>query len=354
MLRRKLLTILGMVVLLLAVMTATTVSMLHQLQEDMQHVVGHATELAGRTARLGQTVTEIELRLHELESGRVRHLDPLIEGVETLNRLIEQVGTHYVVQQEGSVKYARLRDLLPRFQRHVGALATTRDPQLADFHMGKARGVSVMLRREAITLSAMAQQHAASERANLISRFRWILMGLTVVFLLVINVAVLMLWRAASMVLRPVERLVQASRELARGRFDHRVTMNQENEFDELGAAYNYLAEQLQAHEQRRMDMLLQVARALNHELNNALSIIEMQLNLLEKRAGDPQRTEQCLRQIRASLTRMTEAVQSLKRVRRFVLTDYANGEEMLDLQRSTEVNEADASVVDTGRHGTD
>ncbi|MFO8014724.1 MAG: HAMP domain-containing protein [Phycisphaerae bacterium] len=349
MLRRKLLTILGLVVLLLAAMTVVTMAMLHRLEADMQHVVRHATELATRVARLGQTVTEVELRLHELESGRVRHLDPLIEGVETLNRLVEQIGTHYIVQREGAAKYARLRGLLPRFRRHVGALATTRDPDLAAFHTSNARDISVTLRQEAVALGALARRHAAEERANLISRFRWILLGLAVVFLLVINVAVLMLWRAASMVLRPVERLVEASRELARGRFDHRVRLKQKDEFDELGAAYNRLAEQLQTQEQRRMEMLVQVARALNHELNNALSIIEMQLNLLEKRAGDPERTERCLRQIRESLTRMTEAVQSLKRVRRFVLTDYTDGEKMLDIQRSIQAEEGEAAPGEAG-----
>jgi nitrate/nitrite-specific signal transduction histidine kinase len=349
MLRRKLLTILGLVVLLLAVMTAATMWMLHRLEDDMQHVVRHATELANRVARLGQTITEVELRLHELETGSARHLDALIEGVEALNRLVDEIGEHYLVRQEGAVRYARLRDLLPGFQRHVGALATTRDPDLADFHMGKARDLSVMLRQEAVALGTVAQRHAAVERDNLVSRFRWILLGLAVVFLLVINVAVLMLWRAASIVLQPVERLVEASRELARGRFDHRVAMNQDDEFDELGAAYNRLAEQLQAHEQRRMEMLVHVARAMNHELNNSLSIIELQLNLLEKGAGDPQRTERCLRQIRASLTRMTEVVQSLKRVRRFVLTDYADGEKMLDLQRSTQADEVDTAAGYTG-----
>ena len=73
----------------------------------------------------------VRFALSHLLTGSARHLDALIEGVETLNRLVDEIGEHYLVRQEGAVRYARLRDLLPDFQRHVGALATTRDPDLA-------------------------------------------------------------------------------------------------------------------------------------------------------------------------------------------------------------------------------
>jgi signal transduction histidine kinase len=83
------------------------------------------------------------------------------------------------------------------------------------------------------------------------------------------------------------------------------------------------------------MDVLVQVSRTLNHELNNAIAIIELQLTLLQESIGSPDSIEKCLRQIRENLHRMTRTVQSLKEIRRVVLTEYPSGEKMLDLEQS-------------------
>ena len=90
----------------------------------------------------------------------------------------------------------------------------------------------------------------------------------------------------------------------------------------------------VEGNERRRMEMLQQVAVAVNHELNNCVSTINLQLRLVGRRA--PALTES-LQQIDQSLGRITSAVQSLKNVRRIVLTDYLPGTKMLDLQRSSE-----------------
>jgi signal transduction histidine kinase len=141
---------------------------------------------------------------------------------------------------------------------------------------------------------------------------------------------------------------VDASRHLARGRFDHRVEVRQGDEFDELAEAFNHLAEQLQRDEQRRLEMLQQVAATLNHELNNAMAIIELQLRLMQKQAGRNETFDRCLHQIHEGLRRMSSTVEALKRVRRIVLTDYSSsGARMLDLERSTETEpDEDSSSI--------
>src|SRR5690242_13626502 len=50
--------------------------------------------------------------------------------------------------------------------------------------------------------------------AQLSSRFQWVVLGVGLAFLFVINVAVLVLLRVAGNVVRPVERLVHATHEL--------------------------------------------------------------------------------------------------------------------------------------------
>ena len=188
---------------------------------------------------------------------------------------------------------------------------------------------------------------------EVVARFKWLVLSLGVVFLVVINVAVLVLFRVAGMVLRPVEKLVEASRELGRERFEHRVEIGPAGgEFDELGRAYNRLAEQLQANERRRIEAMGQLALTLNHELNNAMAMIEMQLQLLSRRVTHGEPIESALRRIQEALGRMGRTVESLKHIKRIVLTDYVEGTKMLDLVRSTEEEPAAEQPVAESVYG--
>ena len=183
----------------------------------------------------------------------------------------------------------------------------------------------------------VAKQHvnSAALLADELVRFRWIVLGLGIVFLALVNLSVILLLRAAGMVLRPVDRLIEATHELARGHFDHRVQLDENDEFDHLAEACNSLAEHLQQNEQQRMSVLGQVGLTLNHELNNAMATIELQLCMLGRGANGDLQAERRLRTIHESLNRMKETVQSLKNVRRIVLTEYSPGMQMLDLVQS-------------------
>jgi nitrate/nitrite-specific signal transduction histidine kinase len=256
--------------------------------------------------------------------------------VETLNELAGRIASAPAVQRpEALAVLQAIRSQLPTFERYVGAVATTRDRELARIHNQTALAASVTLRRDVMQLGALVRQFAHEEQDALAGRFRWVVLGLAIVFLAVINLAAVVLLRTAGMILKPVDRLVEASRHLAVERFDHRVTLDQHDEFDELARAYNHLAAQLQANEQRKMEVLQQVALAMNHELNNAMAIIELQLELMSRQTHGEPAAEKCLKQIRESLRRMDAAVESLKHVRRIVLTDYVTGVKMLDLEQS-------------------
>jgi methyl-accepting chemotaxis protein len=177
--------------------------------------------------------------------------------------------------------------------------------------------------------------HVAAEQAAIVARFRGLVILVVVVFLVVINASVLVLLRGAAMVLQPVERLTEAARRLNDERFDYRLDLDRKDEFGELARAYNTLAGHLQTSERGKLETLEQVARTLNHDLNNAISVIELQLQLLSRKRGASADVEPYTRQIREGLARMTSTVESLKHVRRIVLTDYVAGVKMLDLERS-------------------
>jgi HAMP domain-containing protein len=196
--------------------------------------------------------------------------------------------------------------------------------------------VAIALLQGVLGRLADLKQHtdAAVLEAELV-RFRWIVLGLGIVFLVLINGSVVLLLRAATQVLRPVDKLVEAAQQLAREHFDHRVQLEENDEFDRLAEAYNSLAAHLQETEKQRMDVLGQVGLTLNHELNNAMATIELQLGMLGRGATGDLQAERRLRTIHESLNRMKETVQSLKSVRRIVLTEYSPGMQMLDLVQS-------------------
>lgn len=178
------------------------------------------------------------------------------------------------------------------------------------------------------------------EYQSVMRQFRGVVLGLGITFVVVINLAIVILLRMGWMILRPVNKLVDATRELSAEHFDHRVNLDENDEFDELAGAYNTLAEHLQQTEKRRMEVLSQVGVTLNHELNNAMAAIELQLGLLGRRAGEDPTIERRLRTIQTGLTRMKNIVQSLKNARRIVLTDYGDGQKMLDLVQSAQAEE--------------
>ena len=175
------------------------------------------------------------------------------------------------------------------------------------------------------------------EEERALAQFRTLVVALGVVFVLVINLSIVLLVRMATLILRPVEKLLVATREMSRGNYYHRVQLDEADEFNELAGAYNALAERMQSTENLRMEVLAQAGLALNHDLNNAMATIELQLGLLGRSAGGDVHAERRLRTIQDSLARMKGTVQSLKNVRRIVLTDYGPGVKMLDLERSAE-----------------
>lgn len=198
---------------------------------------------------------------------------------------------------------------------------------------------------EGVVLQYHAHGQSAVELAQSIRR---IVMGLAAAFLVVINLSVVLLLWHGRMILRPVDKLMDATRAIAEGRYEYRVRLDQRDEFDELAGAFNALAEKLGTQERRQLETLGQVALAMNHEINNAIAIIELQLRLLARQSPGGAAQERYLREIHQSLERMTQAVAALKSVRRVVLTDYLPGVKMLDLERSQQPTDEQNVLVTT------
>ena len=338
MLRRKLLYNLGPLVGLLLVTAVVAIVMLQGVLKSL-NAINHETWVIGQDVNaLSISIHTIEVNLYELRHDSRKPLDDLIDSVDEAQSLIDRLGAYHLHDASNfDVLYQRIRDRLPEFRRHLSALATTQDVKLAMHHHDLTIAAARDMRQNIMPLSRAVHDHARAEQEAVSGRFRWVVLGLSLVFVLVINVSVIVLLRIARMVLRPLDSLVEAARQLSDERLDYRVRIEETDEFGQLARAYNDLADRLQANERRKMETLGQVALAMNHELNNVASIITLQLKLAERQAPGNAALEACLKQIQGSLTRMTEAVVMLKNVRRIVLTDYTSGIKMLDLRASAE-----------------
>ena len=193
--------------------------------------------------------------------------------------------------------------------------------------------------------------HVAAEQGMLVSRFRTLVIVVVVVFLVVINASVLVLLRGAAMILQPVECLTEAARHLNEDRFDYRLEWDRKDEFGELAR-------------------LQQPGRAVTDQRTWETG------NPGPSGARPEPRPEQCdfrhrapaataepqdqwrarrgaIRPgIRDGLARMASTVESLKHVRRIVLTDYVSGVKMLDLERSVLAGSRTPGAVAKGGGG--
>ena len=335
MIRRRLLIFFVGLVGLLALVAVAAIWLLQGVLADLDHTGREDAVVAESANRMSETITLVEIELREVQRGQQKHLDALIDTIEVLDKQLEAFGAEYQRPiPEGAPIYKRITTNLKAFKRNIGMLATAQDQEIVAAHMDVALAASVALRQDILLVSRMMREHVTHEQAQAVAWFRWLVLALAIVFLLMINIAVVVLLRMSSMVLRPVDRLVDASRRLGAEEFDFRVAQ-EEGEFGELAGAFNRLAEELQGNERRKLETLAQTAVMLNHELNNASAIIKLQLQLMQRQAGGNPGVERGLRQINESLARMTATVEALKHIRRIVLTDYDQGTKMLDLQKS-------------------
>jgi HAMP domain-containing protein len=309
MLRRKLLLVLGSLIVLLLVAALSAILLLHDVLQDLNHASSEVVTGTTRTRLVEQAVSALEADLYRLRGRPEASPDSALVAAAALDQRTEELFAPGIVPPEAAAGYRRIRALVPELNGHLNEYAGAEDEA--------ARAESPRMHRQVV------------------EKFRGAAIVLGIGFLVLLNASIIVVLRAAIMVLKPVGKLVEASRRLGREEFDHRIDADRTDEFGELAQAYNSLAEQLQTNEQRKVETLHQVACTLNHELNNAISTIELQLTVVGRRQGRDQTLAQPLRQIHQTLGRMSDTIDALKRVRKIVLTDYLSGVKMLDLERS-------------------
>lgn len=328
MLRKKLLLVLGTLVTLLLAAGVGAVLMLQSVLSDLNHVIDE--EVIGTAA-----ATAIQAHLSEIESGLERVALPG-EAPGTLDFGGSVADMQVQVERLRALEMVDFaaRERVEHIQSGVAALTSGLGAGSTEATL--LRDTVAALQGDVLALRDALRLHAQTQERSVTSRFRTVALVLGLAFVLVLNASIMVLARMSTMILKPVDQLVEASRRLAREEFGFRIQLDRKDEFGELARAYNSLAAQLQANEARKIETLQQVARTLNHELNNAIAIIQLQLDLAARSAGPDGIQADRLREIQQALSRMASTVAALTRVRRIVLTDYLAGVKMLDLEASS------------------
>lgn len=145
---------------------------------------------------------------------------------------------------------------------------------------------------------------------------------ITLVALLVggtgVLLAVLLSGWAAGRVVRPVEQLAQAAREVASGNWNTRVAIRSRDELGELAESFNRMTSELLAQRERlvqaeRVAAWRELARRLAHELKNPLFPLQLTVeNLLRARQQCPETFEEIFRE---STVTMLAEITNLKSI---------------------------------------
>lgn len=279
----------------------------------LQGVLGDLNTASAASASFAASIEGLEDAVAALDAVAPGPDGPRARLVEEVQAGIAAVTTHGLVLAD------------PQARAEVERLSAIR--------LGDTAAMEIAIAR----LHRVASASAASEQLSITGRLRGLIVGITIMWLVILNITLLAMLRTGAMILKPVEALVEGSRQLARERFEHRVEGVGGEEFGALADAYNALAEQLGLNEQRRVEALRQLGVSLNHELNNLIATIELQLGRLDRATGHDSAVADRLAPIRANLVKMAAIVSSLKDFRQIVVTEYVGGTTMLDLQRSTQ-----------------
>src|SRR5205823_5795684 len=128
------------------------------------------------------------------------------------------------------------------------------------------------------------------------NRAVWALVALSVVAAIVC-VAMMIV---ATRLLRPLRRLAEGAKRIARGEYKERVDDAREDEIGQLGREFNAMAQALDEREQalirsERLAAVGKIAAQITHEVRNPLSSIGLNAEMLEDelgRDGSPQAKE--------------------------------------------------------------
>ncbi len=280
------------------------------------HVVKFAIDNA-RRSRLTQQMPMVLTEVRDLEALRSSSDEHAL--LHQIRTRLERIQSSFRADEE----------LFDAVYGPIGADSTLRE------HPDQRRAVAERLlrREEQIKLdlrSVSGQLYVRAQAASIRleeeeSRAVWATLFLTVIALMVGLVVSIM----ATRTLRPLRRLAETAKEIARGDYKQRVDESSPDEIGALGREFNQMAAALDEREQRlirseRLAAVGKIAAQITHEVRNPLSSIGLNAEMLEEEVanlqGPPARIQESIQLARAivkEVDRLTDITEDYLRFAR-------------------------------------
>ncbi len=159
-------------------------------------------------------------------------------------------------------------------------------------------------------------------------RQRWLTLGSAVILLGLLSVAA-SIWLAASLT-RPLEQLRTAALRLAAGDFSQRVAQSRQDELGQVAAAFNHMADQVQA----MLDEQRAFAANASHELRTPLTTIRLRSEALRHNHLSSKLARQYVVEIDDEVARLGGLVEDLIWLSRLDAGRAERGDETVDVVR--------------------
>lgn len=140
---------------------------------------------------------------------------------------------------------------------------------------------------------------------------------IVVVFILVFLIGLFLFISLYNGVMGPLQILEKGTKEFGKGQWDHRIALSTKNEFGALAHSFNNMAEsvkqlQIQAVHLDRMSAVGQLAGGVAHEINNPLTAVLGQAQILLAKTPETDPTHASLKKIENAAIRCRKIVRGL------------------------------------------
>ncbi len=141
--------------------------------------------------------------------------------------------------------------------------------------------------------------------------------AVTMMFIFTVLIAIFLFRSLYRSVLTPLEALKKGTEEFGKGHWDHRIDLAYKNEFGALAKSFNTMAEnvkqlQMQAVHMDRMSAVGQLAGGVAHEINNPLTAVLGQAQILLAKTPEQDATHGSLKKIENAALRCKKIVRGL------------------------------------------
>ena len=311
---------------------------LTRVNHELQEISRSLEAVQGLETAVAKTVTPLSAYLVDGASGEDRRIEAVIQEIEVRLRSCGGAACHGTSQQpramaEGLAPYIQgIKDRASIIFGTGESLAEQAKARV--LHEISQQGEEANRRLQRMSATLLLRVASLQEKSRQVSRRAVTLIVVTVS--LVLALAAMSAWLLSRRLLKHMGELLAGTRHIMQGDLRHRVAETQRDEIGQLARSFNAMAQEIQEHREhlertveartaelkQAQDSLVQseklasiglLASGVAHELNNPLTSILMNVNLLMEDTADQPALRQELQRIGEDTVRCKRIIDDLK-----------------------------------------